>query len=43
VLTSPVLLQMTDELLPERCERLYPPTATLSMLMRHALPTDGSC
>ncbi len=43
VLTSPQLLQMTEALLPEHRERLYPPTVTLSMFMRQVLEADGSC
>ena len=43
VLTSPELLETTEALLPEHRERLYPPTVTLSMFMRQALETDGSC
>ena len=36
-ITSPQLLQTTEALLPEHRERLYPPTVTLSMFMRHVL------
>ena len=43
LLTSPELLQMTEALLPEHRERLYPPTVTLSMFMRQVLEADGSC
>ena len=43
VLTSPELLQTTEALLPEHRERLYPPTVALSMFMRQALESDGSC
>lgn len=43
VLTSPELLEMTEALLPEHRERLYPPTVTLSMFMHQVLQTDGSC
>lgn len=43
VLTSAQLLETTEALLPEHRERLYPPTVTLSMFMRQALETDGSC
>jgi Transposase DDE domain len=43
VLTHPELLETTEALLPEHRERLYPPTVTLSMFMRQALETDGSC
>jgi hypothetical protein len=43
VLTSPQLLNMTEALLPEHRERLYPPTVALSMFMRQVLESDGSC
>lgn len=43
LLTSPELLQTTEALLPEHRERLYPPTVVLSMFMRQALESDGSC
>ncbi len=43
VLTSPQLLDTTEALLPEHRERLYPPTVALSMFMRQALESDGSC
>ena len=43
VLTSPELLELTEELMPEHRERLYPPTVTLSMFMRQTLQADGSC
>ena len=43
VLTSPELLETTEALLPEYCERLYPPTVALSMFMRQVLEADGSC
>ena len=43
VLTSPELLEMTEALLPEHRERLYPPTVTLAMFMLQVLQTDGSC
>ena len=33
LLTAPELLQMTESLLPEHRERLYPPTLALSMFM----------
>jgi hypothetical protein len=41
--TGPELLEMTESLLPEHRERLYPPTETLSMFMKQALSEDGSC
>ena len=37
LLTGPELLEMTDSLLPEHRERLYPPTVTLSMFIKQAL------
>jgi hypothetical protein len=43
LLTGPELLQMTDSLLPEHRERLYPPTLALSMFMGQVLDEDGSC
>ena len=43
VLTSPELLEATEELMPEHRERLYPPTVTLSMFMRQVLEADHSC
>jgi hypothetical protein len=43
VLTGPLLLELTEEHLPEHRERLYPPTVALSMFIRQALDEDGSC
>ncbi len=43
LLTAPELLEMTDSLLPEHRERLYPPTLALSMFMGQVLSQDGSC
>jgi hypothetical protein len=43
LLTGPELLGMTDSLLPEHRERLYPPTLALSMFMGQVLSEDGSC
>ena len=43
LLTGPQLLEMTDSLLPEHRERLYPPTLALSMFMGQVLEEDGSC
>jgi hypothetical protein len=43
LLTGPELLEMTEEHLPERRERLYPPTVTLSMFMKQSLALDRSC
>jgi hypothetical protein len=43
LLTDPELLEMTESLLPEHRERLYPPTLALSMFMGQVLSEDGSC
>jgi len=43
LLTAPALLELTESLLPEHRERLYPPTETLSMFMGQVLAADGSC
>jgi hypothetical protein len=43
LLAAPELLQMTESLLPEHRERLYPPTLALSMFMGQVLSEDGSC
>lgn len=43
LLTGPELLEMTDSLLPEHRERLYPPTLALSMFMGQVLSEDSSC
>jgi len=43
LLTGPQLLDDVEELLPDHCERLFPPTETLSMFMAQALSADGSC
>ena len=43
LLTGAELLEMTDSLLPEHRERLYPPTLALSMFMGQVLSEDGSC
>jgi Transposase DDE domain len=43
VLTSPELLTIVDDLLPEHRERVYPPTETLSMFLAQALNPDRSC
>jgi Transposase DDE domain len=43
LLSGPELLEMTDSLLPEHRERLYPPTLALSMFMGQVLSEDGSC
>jgi hypothetical protein len=43
VLTSPELLKVTEAVMPEHRERLFPPTVTLSIFMRQVLEEDGSC
>jgi hypothetical protein len=43
LLTGLARLEMTDSLLPEHHERLYPPTLALSMFMGQVLSEDGSC
>ncbi len=43
LLTSDLLLNKTEELLPEHRERLYSPTETLSMFLAQAMNTDRSC
>jgi hypothetical protein len=43
LLTSPELLQATEDLQPEHRERLYPPTVTLSMFLSQSLHADRSC
>jgi hypothetical protein len=43
LLTGPELLEVTDSLLPEHRERLFPPTQVLAMFMGQALSEDGSC
>lgn len=42
-LTSNVMLNKVEALLPEHRERLYPPTETLSMFLAQAMSTDRSC
>ncbi len=42
-LTGPELLDITEGLLPEHRERLYPPTVTLSVFIKQTLDQDGSC
>jgi hypothetical protein len=42
-LSSPQLLEITEALLPEHRERLYPPTVTLAMFIRQVLDADASC
>jgi hypothetical protein len=43
LLTSDILLDKVEELLPEHRERLYPPTETLSMFLAQAMSADRSC
>ena len=43
LLTGPALLSTVRSLLPAHRERLYPPTATLSMFLGQALSADRSC
>lgn len=43
LLTGAQLLEMTESLLPEHRERLYPPTVALSMFIKQALEQDRSC
>ncbi len=43
LLTSNVLLDKVESLLPEHRERLYPPTETLSMFLAQAMSADRSC
>lgn len=43
VLTSDVLLEKVEALLPAHRERLYPPTETLSMFLAQAMSADRSC
>lgn len=41
-LTGPELLEITDARLSEHRERLYPPTVTLAMFMKHARRAIGA-
>lgn len=43
LLTGPELLELTESLLPDHRERLYPPTVTLSMFIKQVLDEDSSC
>lgn len=43
LLTSDVLLDKIEELLPKHRERQYPPTETLSMFLAQTMNTDRSC
>lgn len=42
-LTSPELLSVVEDLLPEHRERRFPPTETLSMFLAQAMNADRSC
>lgn len=43
LLTSPKLLSVVEEQLPEHRERLYPPTTTLSLFLTQCMNSDSSC
>jgi len=43
LLTSPELLDLVEEQLPEYRERQYPPTVTLAMFLGQVMSADGSC
>ena len=43
LLTSPELLSVIEDQLPEYRERHYPPTLTLSMFLGQVMSADGSC
>ena len=43
LLTSPLLLDEVEALLPEHRERVLPPTETLSMFIAQVLNSDRSC
>lgn len=43
LLTSPELLSVVEEQLPEHRERLYPPTTTLSLFLTQCMNSDSSC
>ena len=43
LLTSPELLSVVEDQLPEYRERHYPPTLTLSMFLGQVMSADGSC
>ena len=43
LLTSPELLSVVDDQLPEHRERLYPPTTTLSLFLTQCMNSDSSC
>jgi hypothetical protein len=41
ILTGPWLFNLTESLLPDHRERLYPPAVTLSMFIKQSLDEDG--
>jgi len=43
LLTSPKLLSVVDECLPDHRERIYTPTTTLSLFLAQAMNADSSC
>ena len=43
LLTSGVLLNKVESILPDHRERLFPPTETLSMFLSQVLNSDSSC
>lgn len=43
LLTSPELLSVVEDQLPEHRERLYPPTTTLSLFLTQCMNSDSSC
>jgi len=43
LLTSDILFDEVEKLLPEHRERLFPPTETLAMFVTQALSADRSC
>ena len=43
LLTSPELMSVIEDQLPEYRERHYPPTLTLSMFLGQVMSADGSC
>ena len=43
LLTTPKLLSIVEDQLPEHRERLYPPTATLVLFLSQAMQSDSSC
>lgn len=43
LLTSDILFEKVEALLPEHRERLFPPTETLAMFVTQAMSSDRSC